>query len=712
MIDSVQQAQAAVDPMQVTVFLCRERAAIFKQRAGVTKGRDQLNFLVLYGFELLKAGNSEEAISAFDQVLRLARDIEIPGKEETLLEVRKLKALAALRLGEQENCILNHTTASCVIPIQPAGQHGKPAGSEMAFSLYRDILSEEPDDLTSRFLFNLAAMTLGRWPAAIPEAQRLPDDLFDAPVDFPFFEDVAPGLGLDLRSLAGGVCVEDFDRDGHLDLLVSAWGFDDQIRFFHNNGKGRFEERTDEAGLRGVTGGLHLALADYDNDGYPDVLVLRGAWLQTQGSIPNSLLHNNGNGTFTDVTVQAGLYHKAPTQSVAWADFDLDGHLDLFSAHESTNPQRGAGYFPSILYRNQGNGTFSNVTEQAGILANAYVKGVTAGDINNDGLPDLYMSVLQGRNQLWLNRSTNGKIRFEEISLPAGITAPFVSFPTWMFDFDQDGWLDIFVAGYSDGSEDLPAQWLRGRNNPKDPFLPKLYRNNGNLTFTDIGFQAGLREPVFAMGCNYGDLDLDGYPDFYLGTGEPNLKSSIPNKMYLNQAGKTVADITYTSGFGNIQKGHGVGFGDLDQDGDQDLYVVMGGSFEGDVYQNLFFLNPGRAEHHWIVLRLTGREANRMAIGARVEVDVEGPSGARTIHDQVSTGSSFGGNSLQLELGLGDADRIREVRIHWPSRAEAFQSVRGLVPGKAYAIRQGAEPEEIAYRSTPFHLNTPMTHQH
>jgi len=711
MIDSVQKAQAAVDPMRITVFLCRERAAIYRQRSEVTQGLDQLNFLVLYGFELLKAGASAEAMQVFDQILRQARGMDIPGKERTLLEVLKLKALSALRLGEQENCILNHTTASCVIPVRPEGQHGKPAGSELALSLYREILTADPSDLTSRFLFNLAAMTLGHWPADVPEALRLPDDIFDTSVDFPFFEDAAPGLALDLRSLAGGVCVEDFDRDGHLDLLVSAWGFHDQIRYFHNNGKGRFEERTDEAGLQGVTGGLNLAHADYDNDGFPDVLLMRGAWFRDQGRIPNSLLHNNGDGTFTDVTIQAGLYHKAPTQSVTWADFDLDGDLDLFSAHESIPGQPGAE-FPSILYRNNGDGTFTDISPGAGIRVNAYVKGVTAGDINNDGLPDLYLSVLQGPNQLWLNTSGDGRISFRDISAAAGVTEPLVSFPTWMFDFDQDGWLDIFVAAYSDGSEDLPAKWLRSRNNPNDPFLPRLYRNNGDLTFTGIGYQAGLREPVFAMGCNYGDLNLDGYPDFYLGTGEPNLKSAIPNKMYLNQAGRTVADITYTSGFGNIQKGHGVGYGDLDGDGDQDMYVVMGGSFEGDVYQNLLFANPGHPGHSWIILRLAGQEANRLAIGARVEVDVEGPSGARTIHDQVSTGSSFGGNSLQLEIGLGDATRIREVRIHWPSRSNSQQVLDGLEPGNAYAVRQGVAAELIPYKATPLEPHTPMTHQH
>lgn len=709
MIDSVEKAQQAVEPMRLTVFLCRERAEIYKARAQSTTGLDQLNFMVLYGFELLKAGESAQAREIFDKILKVAAPLDIPGKAQTLLEVKRLEALSALRLGEQENCILNHTSASCVIPIRPAGQHGKPAGSELAMSLYQEILREEPEDLTSKFLFNIAAMTLGRWPHDIPRNLRLPDDFFASGLDFPFFEDIAPALGLDLRSLAGGVCMEDFDRDGHLDMLISAWGFRDQLRYFHNSGDGRFEEKTAEAGLSGVTGGLNMAHADYNNDGFADVLLMRGAWFRDQGRIPNSLLRNNGDGTFTDVTLAAGLYHKAPTQSVAWADFDLDGDVDLFSAHESI-PAQPATNFPSLLYRNNGDGTFTDISTAAGLQVNAYVKGATAGDINNDGLPDLYLSVLQGPNQLWLNTSTPGQIRFRDISATAGTEEPFVAFPSWMFDYNQDGLLDIFVSAYSDGSEDLPAKLLRARGRRDDPFRPRLYRNNGDLTFTDMSAAMGLVEPAFTMGCSYGDLDVDGYPDFYLATGEPNLKSVVPNKMFLNREGGAFADITYTSGFGNIQKGHGVAFGDLDRDGDQDLYVVMGGSFEGDTYQNLLFANPGHEGHAWIVLQLEGREANRLAIGARIEVDVERNGNLHTIHEMITTGTSFGGNSLQAEIGLGQVDRLREVRIAWPSTRESHQVLRDLSPGKAYRIVQGRAAEELPYTLTPFRSQAAAHH--
>ncbi len=702
MIDSVQKAQAAVDPMKVTVFMSAERAKLLKQRVDATSGLDKVNFSVMYGFEELKAGNTASAINIFQEVLKMVDPMQIPGKEQTVLEMKKLLALAALRLGEQENCILNHTIASCIIPIAKEGQHQKTEGSAMAMDIYQEILRSTPDDLTSRYLLNIAAMTLGKFPNGIPKSMQLPTGYFDSKVDFPPFTDIASNLGLDTRGLAGGVAIEDFNNDGLLDIMASNWGFHDQLHLYQNTGDGSFEDVTMLSGLKGITGGLNIRQTDYNNDGFADVLIMRGAWFRDQGTIPNSLLKNNGDGTFTDVTVKAGIYSKRPTQNAVWADFDLDGWLDLFIGNESI-PENGSAFnFPSELYHNQGDGTFKEVSGAANLQINAFVKGSTGGDINNDGLPDLYISVLNGNNRLFLNESDDSGIKFRDISATANVGEPYVSFPTWMFDYNNDGWLDIFVSAYSDGSEDLPGKVLRAYGKKDDPFRPRIYRNNGNSTFTDMSIPMGLTEPVFSMGSNYGDLDNDGFPDFYLGTGEPNLKSIVPNKMYWNREGKSYADITYAGGFGNIQKGHGVGFGDMDQDGDQDFYVRMGGSFEGDVYQSIFFENPMPHENRWIVLRLEGVLSNRLAIGARVEIEITESGNTRKIYEMVSPGSSFGGNSLQLEIGLGKAEKINSVKIYWPAGGKQPQLVEGLMVDKAYTIKEGSEPEHVEYNMTPF----------
>ncbi len=717
MIDSVQKAHRSVDPMKTQIIKTAQRALIFRQQADAVQGLDKINFLLMAGFEDLKAGNTQAGITLFREVLAFVEPIEgLAGKEQTMLEVKKLLALGALRLGEQENCILNHTAASCIVPIVKAGQHTKPEGSEEAMKLYQEILQVDPNDLTSKYLLNIAAMTLGKFPDGVPASMRLPKGLFESKVSFPAFPDIAAPMGMDRRGQAGGIAVEDFDRDGHLDILHSAWGFDDQIMYFHNNGDGSFTDIARTSGLKGVTGGLNLRHCDYNNDGYADVLLMRGAWLRDQGKIPSSLLRNNGDGTFTDVTVKAGIYAKRPTQNAVWADFDLDGWLDLFIGYESM-PEMGPLFnFPSVLYHNQKDGTFKEVSAAAGLNLNAFIKGSTCGDINNDGLEDLFISVFNGPKQLYMNVSTEGNIRFQNISVSAGVADTYVSFPTWMFDFNNDGWLDIFVSAYSDGNdprnvEDLPGKILRAYGKTDDPGRPHIYKNNGNNTFTDVSSSLGLHEPGFTMGCNYGDLDNDGFLDFFLATGEPNLKSIVPNKMYWNRGGKSFADVTYAGGFGNIQKGHAVGFGDLDRDGDQDIYVILGGSFEGDVYTNMFFENPIGNKNNWVTLRLEGITANRLALGARIEVEIEEKGKSRKIHDVISTGASFGGNSLQLELGLGKAEIIKKLTIRWPSRSAGPQVIENLAVNKAYFIKERSAPEEVAYVPVPF-KKTEKQHHH
>jgi hypothetical protein len=712
MIDSVQHAQSMIDPAKVNIILSHERAGMYKKRIGSVSGLEKANLLVMYGFEEMKAGNTRDAIDAFKQVIDFVKPMEIPGKEKTVLDVKKMLAIAELRLGEQENCIKNHTSASCIIPIAKAGQHTLREGSEQAMSLYKEILTQAPDDLTSRYLLNIAAMTLGQFPDGVPPSMRLPDGYFTSSESFPQFIDIAPSLGLDKRGLAGGVAAEDFDRDGDVDIIASSWGFHDQLRYLRNNGDGSFEDISSQAGLEGVTGGLNLRHADYNNDGFADVLVLRGAWLRDQGRIPNSLLRNNGDGTFTDVTISAGLYSKKPTQNAVWADFDLDGWLDLFIGNESIPEAGNAFNFPSEFYHNQGDGTFKEISKEAGLLINTFVKGSTGGDINNDGLPDLYISSLNNMNSLYLNTSDQSGIHFKNISSTAGIGEPFVSFPTWMFDFNNDGWLDIFVSAYSDGSEDLPGKVLRAYGKKDDPFRPRLYRNNGDNTFKEVSSEMGLIEPAFTMGCNYGDLDNDGFPDFFLGTGEPNLKSIVPNKMYWNRSGRSFADITYSGGFGNIQKGHAVGFADFDKDGDQDIYVVMGGSFEGDVYETIFYENPLPHDNHWIVLRLEGVKSNRMAVGARVEAEINEDGKTRKIYEMVSTGASFGGNSLQVELGVGKASIISKLKITWPSKNNPVQEFMQVEVDKAYFLKEGGRLEPVPYDYVPFKKNEEHQHLH
>ena len=245
--------------------------------------------------QLLRAGQTREAIAE----LHILQAQDLPPSLRT--RVRDRLGIAYLRLGEQENCLLHHTIASCLLPIQGEGIHTLQEGSQAAIEQYTAALRKNPDDLSARWLLNIAYMTLGQYPHAVPPEWLVPPDCFADSSTIGRFADRAPGLGLDVVALSGGSIVDDFDNDGYLDVVASSWGLDDQLRYFRNQGDGTFAERTEQAGLTGQIGGLNICQADYDNDGHRDILVLRGAWLADLGHHPNSLLRNSG-GTFADAT--------------------------------------------------------------------------------------------------------------------------------------------------------------------------------------------------------------------------------------------------------------------------------------------------------------------------------------------------------------------------------------------------------------------------
>ena len=668
-----------------------------------------------YATALLNDGRSEEALQAVDEMDRLLAENGLSPKREDAAKIKLLRAISWLRLGEQQNCLSNHNADSCLLPIRGGGVHQQTRGSRGAIKVLQELIDTTPSPYAI-WLLNIAYMTLGEYPEQMPEQWRIPPEVFNFDYDIKRFPDVAGQLGLDVDDQSGGVVMDDFDNDGLLDLMVSASGLDSQLRYFHNNGDGSFTERTEAAGLRGLTGGLNLIQADYNNDGLVDVLVLRGGWLGKDGRYPSSLLRNNGDGTFTDVTEEAGLLFFHSTQTAVWFDYNGDGLVDLFIGAETQSPDGPRD--PCMLYRNNGDGTFTECAAENGVAITAWVKAVVSGDFNNDGRPDLYLSVFGGANILLRNdgpagadKTPKAAWRFTDVAKAARVTEPIKSFPCWFWDFDNDGWLDIFVCGYSiTNAGDILADYLGSA--PPTAERPRLYHNNHDGTFTDVTQSAGLDKVLEGMGANFGDLDNDGWLDFYVGTGDPLLGTLIPNRMFRNDGGHSFQDVTTSGGFGQLQKGHGIAFGDLNNDGEQDVYSVVGGALIGDHYPNQLFANPGHG-NHWLKLKLEGVKSNRSALGARIKTVVRTAAGEREIHRVVGSGGSFGCSPLRQEIGLGQAAAVVRVEIQWPTGVT--QTIRGLALDRCYTIREDDDrPRETVLRSFrwPGPSSLPMPHHH
>jgi tetratricopeptide (TPR) repeat protein len=614
-------------------------------------------------------GDMVKAIKHLEVAYQLANGRELGTKgQSTRLELEELLGVAHLRRGELENCVHSRNVDRCIFPITAAGRHEKPSGAATAIEYFTKYLLKNPDNLEVRWLLNVAYMTIGQYPNQVPKPYLIPPAAFESKEQIGRFVDIAPSLGLDGAGISGGAIVDDFDNDGLLDVVVSSVDSCEPLHYYHNNGDGSFSDRTVQAKLSEQLGGINCTQTDYNNDGWLDIFVMRGGW---EFPMRNSLLRNNGDGTFSDVTSESGLASAAyRTHSTAWADFDNDGWIDLYLGHEEA---------PSQLFRNQGDGTFADVSRRSGIDKTAFTKGASWGDYDNDGLPDLYVSNYAGENFLFHN-NRNGT--FVEVAKQLGVEKPIMSFPTWFWDYDNDGWLDIFVANYVPSVTETARWYLRL---PAQAETLKLYRNTGRGSFEDVTAKVRLDRVVPSMGANFGDLDNDGFLDVYLGTGAPSYAALIPNIMFRNHDGNYFVDVTSSTGTGHLQKGHGIAFGDIDNDGDQDVFLNVGGYVLGDSYNRVLFANPGQG-NNWISIKLIGVKTNRAAIGAKIRLTIGG-GGAPLRYREVTSGGSFGASTLTQSIGLGKATRIDKLEIWWPASG-SWQTFRDVAVNQWIEIRE------------------------
>ena len=508
-------------------------------------------------------------------------------------------------------------------------------------------LTANPENERARHWLWLTAQKMGGYPAVIPAAQRMEVKLGYAQPTVEF-EDIAAKIGVDKTSAGRGLAVFDYNNDGLLDIVIAAAHAG--CNLYRNNGDGTFTDVSVGSGLDACVNGFIIAVGDYNNDGYPDLFINRLGFFPGE----SQLFRNNGDGTFTDVTEEAGLKVWGPAFSSAWADYDCDGQLDLFIANNL------GGMFdrktPNRLFHNNGDGTFTETTEDAGLSTQWPTIGATWGDYNNDGYPDLFLSNALGRSQLYRN---NGDGTFTDVSAEAGITEYCIGSTSVWCDYNNDGLLDILQFTWSNHEDVIYT--LRHGEGPPGSKPQRIYHNNGDGTFTLRDRDIGLTGCFGTMSGNIGDFNNDGNIDIVLGNGSPRMDRLEP-PILLQNDGKRFHNITFAAGLPFTGKGHGANMADLFGNGRLSVLLSSGGAYPGDVMTTRVFY-PKRLAGNYLNVRLVGVKSNRSAIGARVCLE----AGGKKQYREVSGGSSFGCLPFEQHFGLADTSNMDALQIWWPS---------------------------------------------
>ncbi|MBI5473111.1 MAG: CRTAC1 family protein, partial [Ignavibacteriae bacterium] len=421
----------------------------------------------------------------------------------------------------------------------------------------------------------------------------------------------------------------DYNSDGYLDLYVPTAG-NAPNKLYKNNGNGTFTDVAAAVGLNDLTNTITSTWADFDNDGDQDLFT-------TATSAGATLWRNNRVGgfdsTFTNITSTSGVSISG-SQMGAWADYNLDSHLDLYTPVSSSSSTSDA------LFRNNGNSTFVNVADSAGVnhqISSSLEQAVHWGDYNKDGFPDLFIGNLQTSGQSYFHRN-NGNGTFTEIAGALGF-AGAARGAQWV-DYNNDGRWDLSVAGYA-GSTTMPI---------------KLYRNNGDGTFTDVAASAGITDAVISWGVTWADYNNDGFEDCFVAVSG----QSTSCLLYKNNGDGTFTNATTEAGLNGLVQ-LSAAWGDYDGDGDMDLYT-SGSASSG----NHLFRNNADSTKKWLEVNLLGVFAtNRSGVGAQVEVVV----GSNRMMREVNTGIGYRSqNMLTAHFGLGTSDVIDSLIIRWPKR--------------------------------------------
>jgi enediyne biosynthesis protein E4 len=529
----------------------------------------------------------------------------------------------------------------------------------------------------------LYCAALGAWlpAAAIAATQtnpiRLTDMTRQTGISF-VHTDGSGGQRYMVEVVASGLALFDYNNDGRIDIFflngtplkgTPAPAKPPRNALYRNDGDWKFTDVTEESGLGEPGFGLGVATGDYDNDGYPDLYISNFG--------PNKLYHNNGDGTFTDVTKKAGVEDNSVGAGVNWLDIDGDGDLDLFVAryvdftYERHVPGATNGYptysgprpyprLPNALFRNNGDGTFTDMSRESGIAAHPGAgMGTVCGDFDNDGDIDIFVANDTYENFLFLN---DGKGKFTENGLAAGVACNLNgdvmgNMGVACGDYNNDGWLDLFVTDYQQQSA-------------------MLFKNLGGGAFEDVSLQAGAGAGSMnnvKWGCGFADFDNDGWRDIFVAVG--HLQDNVElwddrssyracNVLLRNLGNGRFVDVSAEAGDGMKVKlsSRGAGFDDLDNDGRVDA-VVLNARSEPTILRNET-PHPGR----WLQVALRGKK-NRFGVGVRVRV----VAGDLTRIDEIRSGQGYQSDwGQRLYFGLGSCDKIDRIEVRWPGGTEVY----------------------------------------
>jgi hypothetical protein len=543
-----------------------------------------------------------------------------------------------------------------------------------------------------------------------------------------------------IRYGPAGISAADYDNDGFYDLFIPD-GVESKL--FRNTGDGHFEDVTARAGLSGLDGVSTGVFADYDNDGYKDLFVSRTFK-------PNQLFHNNGDGTFTDVTAKAGIGADCCTTVASWADYDNDGYLDLYVGRYLDPRLKIPTTFyarngePNQLYHNNGDGTFTNVTEKSGTGEIGLCLGTVFGDINDDGYPDLYVVNDFGRKTLYRNNK-NGT--FTDITVKSGTLAYGAGMDASMADYDNDGKLDIYCtnirseeAWYAEWptvGRYMVNTWKQGVWQTDMPLYMQVFqqsgtdfvkvfqdmasgntllRNRGDETFEDTTVKANANPPGWFWGATFQDFDNDGWLDVFAANGwvyndkgteiELDFLNGVVSEQKLYKTGLFFdpAHFGRTSWHGwehnRYMRNRGDGtFEEVGRAAGNDSVLNARGVAAADFWnrgvmdyavsastdKHALMRNEVGHTRHWLQVELVGTKTNRDAVGARISIKVKGKPQMRELTEGDGYGSE---NSLRQHFGLNDATTVDEVVVKWP-RSGIVQTFNNVAADRIIQITEG-----------------------